>query len=414
MNSLAGPTFELVEPTQRTMIPPARRDVIRSQWPFYAPDEIEAVIEVLQSGRVDASRSRERCRAFEQAFAAATDMPHAVALANGMLALELGLQSLGIGVGDEVVLTPRSFAAAAACVVACGATPVFADVDPESQNLTADSIARVLTPRTRMVIAVHLAGWPCAMDEIMTLARGLGLYVIEDCAQAHGATYDGRPVGSFGDIAVFSFGADDIMSTGGAGGMLLVRDEAVWARVSSCNGDGRKPERADAASVANFRRLQEPFGSSYHLTEMQAAIGLMQLTKLPEWLAHRRRNAAILTACLSGLSALRLTVPPESIGHAYYKYHAFLRPEGLRRGWDRRRVVEAAIDAGVPCIDGTGPQIHLEKALKAAGIGPNGVLPNAAELGELGLMLPVDPTLDEVAVRLMGQRLRRILETAGD
>lgn len=394
------------------MIPPARRDVIRSLWPFYAPDEIEAVIEVLQSCRVDASRSRERCRAFEQAFAAATDMPRAVALANGMLALELGLQSLGIGVGDEVILTSRSFAAAAACVVACGAIPVFADVDPESQNLTADSIARVLTPRARVVIAVHFAGWPCAMDEIMTLARGLGLYVIEDCAQAHGATYEGRPVGSFGDVAVFSFGANDIMSTGGAGGMLLLRDEAAWARVSSYSGDGRKPERVDATSAATSRRLHEPFGG-YHLTEMQAAIGLMQLRKLPEWLAHRRRNAAVLTACLSGLPALRLTVPPESVGHAYYKYHAFLRPEGLRRGWDRRRVVEAAIDAGVPCVDGTSPEAHLEKALKAAGIGPNGVMPNAAELGELGLMLPVDPTLDEVAVRLMGQRLRRILEAAG-
>ena len=410
MNSLAGPTYELVEPMQRTMIPPARRDLIRSRWPFYAPDEIEAVVEVLQSGQADACHSGERCRGFERAFAAATGMPHAVALANGTVALELGLQALGIGAGDEVVLTPRSFAVAAACIVACGATPIFADVDSESQNLTADSVARVLTPRTKMVIAVHLAGWPCAMDEIMTLARGLGLYVIEDCAQAHGATYDGRPVGSFGDIAVFSFGADEIMSTGGAGGMLLVRDEAAWARVSSSDGDGRKPEQAGASS----RRLHEPFGNGYRLTEMQAAIGLMQLTKLPEWLAHRRRNAAILTACLSGLSALRLTVPPESIGHAYYKYHAFLRPEGLRRGWDRRRVVEAATDAGVPCIDGMGPEIHLEKALKAAGIAPNGMLPNAAELGELGLMLPVDPTLDEVAVRLMGQRLRRILETAGD
>ena len=414
MNRLAERTFELVEPTQGTRIPPARRDVIRSQWPFYAPDEIEAVIEVLQSSQVDGACSRERCRAFEQAFAAATDMPHAVALANGMLALEFGLQSLGIGAGDEVVLTPRRFAPAAACVIACGATPVFADVDPESQNLTADSIARVLTPRTRAVVAVHLAGWPCAMDEIMTLARGLGLYVIEDCAQAHGATYDGRLVGSFGDIAVFSFGANDIMSTGGAGGMLLVRDEAAWARVSSCNGDGRKPEGSDAASAANFRRLREPFGSSYHLTEMQAAIGLMQLTKLPGWLAHRRRNAAILTACLSGLAALRLTVPPESVGHAYYNYHAILRPAGLRRGWDRCRIVEAAIDAGVPCISGTGREIHLENALKAAGIGPSGLLPNAAGLAELGLVLPVDPTLDEVAVRLMGQRLRNILEVAGN
>lgn len=414
MATLAEPIFELVEPILRTRVPAARRDVIRSRWPVYSDDEIEAVVDVLRSGRVNALHHGERCRAFEQAFADLCDMPHAIAVANGTLALELALRALQVGPGDEVVVTPRSFVASAACVMSIGATPVFADVEPVSQNLTASSIARVLTPRTKAVIVVHLAGWPCAMDEIVALAWSCGLRVIEDCAQAHGATYDGRAVGSFGDAAAFSFCTDKIMSTGGEGGMLVLRDAAAWARAWSFKDHGKSPDHGNIAPGPAFRWLHETFGSNYRLTEMQAAIGLIQLTKLNAWIAHRRRNAQILSDCLSGLAALRLTIPPENVGHAYYKYYAFLRPEGLRAGWNRGRVVEAAIEAGVPCMSGTCPEIYLEKAFTNVGIGPRAALPNAAELGELSLMLPVDPTLDERAVQLMGRRLRNILEAAGD
>jgi len=364
---------------------------------------------------VNALHHGERCRAFEQAFATATGMPHAIALANGTLALELALRALEIGAGDEVVVTPRSFVASAACVVACGATPVFADVDPVSQNLTAQTIARVLTPRTKAVIVVHLAGWPCAMDEILTLARACGFRVIEDCAQAHGATYDGRPVGSFGDAAAFSFCTDKIISTGGEGGMLLLRDDEAWARAWAYKDHGKKPGQASAAPPgASFRWLHESFGSNYRLTEMQAAIGLIQLAKLPGWIAHRRCNAAILTECLSGLAALRLTIPPEEVGHAYYKYYAFVRAEGLRSGWNRERIIAAAVEAGVPCFSGTCPEIYREKAFADARIGPPYSLPNAADLGEFSLMLPVDPTLGADDVRSMGQRLREVLELAED
>lgn len=409
---LAELDSELVEPTPRTLIPAARRDAIRSRWPVYDSDEIGAVVDVLRSGQVDALHHGGRCRAFEQAFATLTDMPHAIALANGTMALELALRALEIGEGDEVVVTPRSFVASAACVVARGATPVFADVDPLSQNLTADSIARVLTPRTRAVIVVHLAGWPCAMDEIVTLARACGLYVIEDCAQAHGATYDGRPTGSFGDAAAFSFSAGNIMSTGGEGGMLLLRDDAAWRRACAYRDHGRSPD-STAPSGPSFCWRHASFGSNCRLTEMQAAIGLVQLAKLPHWLAQRRRNAAILDRSLGGLAALRLTRPPESVGHAYHEFYAFLRPEALRSGWTRRRVVEAAIAAGVPCTSGTCPEIYLEKAFREARIGPRAALPNAAELGATSLMLPVDPTLDEDAVHDMGRRLRAIIEVAG-
>jgi len=399
---------ELVGPRPWTLIPAARRDAIRSRWPVHDSDEIAAVVEALRAGRIDGRRDGGRCRAFETAVATLTDMPHAVALANATQALELALQALAIGEGDEVVVTPRSFVSSAACVAARGATPVFADVDPVSQNLTADSIARVLTRRTRAVIVAHLAGWPCAMDEIMTLARACGLDVIEDCAQALGATYDGRPAGSFGDAAVFAFGADDIVSTGGDGGMLLLRDDAAWRRACAGSDRGRAPGAGSGLAQASF-------GAASRLTEMQAAIGLVQLAKLAEWLADRRRNAAILDEALSGdLAALRLTRPPESVGHAYHGFYAFLRPEALRSDWDRRRVVEAAIAAGVPCSTGPCPETDVEKALRDARIVPRAALPNAAELGATSLMLPVDPTLDPDAMHDMGRRLRAIIEAAGE
>ena len=394
MSPFAQEIQELVEPPLWAEAPTARRDQVRSRWPVYGDDEIAAVVEVLRSGRVNALQHGDRCRAFESAMSAHCGVPYAMALANGTLALELALRALGIGPGDEVVVTPRSFVASAACVVACGATPVFADVDPNSQNITADSIARVLTSRTRAVIPVHLAGWPCAMDEIMTLAHAYDLKVIEDCAQAIGATYMGRPVGSFGDAAAFSFCTDKIVSTGGEGGMLLLRDRDAWNRAWSYKDHGKDCARVSAPSTGLvFRWLHDSFGSNYRMTEMQAAIGLVQLGKLPSWIAARRRNAAILNDALAGLASVRLTLPDETIGHVYYKHYAFVRPEWLGESWNRDRIVAEIAAAGVPCFGGTCSEIYRERAFVLAGLGPADTLPAAAALGASSLMFPVDPTL---------------------
>lgn len=400
-----------------TIIEPATASAdtrrIISRWPLYADDEITAVAAVLKSGRVNALQHGDCCGAFEQGFAKFCDMPHGVSLANGTLALDLALRVFGIGPGDEVIVTPRSFVASASCIALAGARPVFADVDPDSQNITAETIAAVLTPRTRAVIAVHLAGWPCPMDEIMALAEKHGLKVIEDCAQAHGATINGRPAGSFGDAAAFSFCTDKIMSTGGEGGMLLLRDRAAWARAWSFKDHGKNRDTlVEPARGNSFRWLHDGIGTNYRLTEMQAAIGLKQLGKLPEWLAVRRRNAGILNDALAGLPVLRRTLPPANVGHAYYKYYAFIRPEHLRTGWDRDRIVAEANAAGVPCFSGTCPEIYRERAYTASGMVPAAPLPVARALGEESLMLPVDPTLDEPSMQTIGDVLKTVLIAA--
>ncbi|MCB1891415.1 MAG: DegT/DnrJ/EryC1/StrS aminotransferase family protein, partial [Rhodocyclaceae bacterium] len=326
-------------------------------WPIFGEDEIRAVGEVLAGGRVN-YWTGDACRRFEEEFAVFTGTQHAISLANGTLALELALFALDIGPGDEVIVPARTFIASASCVVARGAVPVVADIDPVSQNLTVDAVRQKLTSRTRAIIAVHLAGWPCDMDPIMALARERGIKVVEDCAQAHGATYKGRSVGSLGDCAAFSFCQDKIMTTGGEGGMLVTDDACLWERAWAYKDHGKSYEAVfNRDHPPGFRWLHESFGSNFRLTEMQAAIGRLQLGKLPQWLQARRRNAAMLDQGFSAIPGLRVTRPPNGIGHAYYKYYAFVAPEKLAPGWDATRINEAVNAEGVPCFAGSCSEI---------------------------------------------------------
>ena len=386
---------------------------IRSRWPVYAEDEIAAVAAVLRSGKVNALHHGEQTRAFEQAFADRAQAPHAIALANGTLALELALRALGVGAGDEVVVPARSFMASASCVAAVGAVPVFADVDPDTQTLTANTIASALTPRTRAIIVVHLAGWPAAMQEIMVLARAMDLFVIEDCAQAHGAMHDALPVGACSDAAAYSFCTDKIISTGGEGGMLVLHDHAVWERAWAYKDHGKSPHAGAAIGPpGTFRWLHGSLGSNYRATEMQSVIGLCQLAKLDGWIEARQRNARALNAALAPLAAVRLTLPPSNVRHAYYKYYAFVHPERLARGWTRDRIVGECIAAGVPCGTGSCPEIYREQAFVGSPSVPLNPLPVSRNLGETSLMLPVDPTLDNRMTGRMGAIVASVIERA--
>ncbi|MBX3675635.1 MAG: DegT/DnrJ/EryC1/StrS aminotransferase family protein [Rhodocyclaceae bacterium] len=364
-------------------------------WPIFGEDEIRAVGEVLAGGRVN-YWTGDACRRFEEEFAVFTGTQHAISLANGTLALELALFALDIGPGDEVIVPARTFIASASCVVARGAVPVVADIDPVSQNLTVDAVRQKLTSRTRAIIAVHLAGWPCDMDPIMALARERGIKVVEDCAQAHGATYKGRSVGSLGDCAAFSFCQDKIMTTGGEGGMLVTDDTCLWERAWAYKDHGKSYDAVfNRDHPPGFRWLHESFGSNFRLTEMQAAIGRLQLGKLPQWLQARRSNAAMLDQGFAAIPGLRVTRPPNGIGHAYYKYYAFVAPEKLAPGWDATRINEAVNAEGVPCFAGSCSEIYLERAFVNRGWGLPERLPAARLLGDTSLMFMLHPTLGE-------------------
>lgn len=361
-------------------------------WPFYDRDEIEAAAHVLASGRVNYWTGEEG-RNFEREFAARIGSRHAVAVSSGSVALELALRALGIGPGGDVVVSPRGFIASASCAVAVGARPVFADVDPDSQNITAGSIARVLTPATRAIVAVHFAGWPCEMDGILELARERDLKVVEDCAQAHGATYKGRVVGSIGHAGAFSFCQDKIVSTAGEGGMVTMDPDDLYEVAWAYKDHGKSYDAVFRRQhPPGFRWQHESFGTNWRMTEVQSAIGRLQLRKLSNWLEARRRNAAILQTCFAELPGLRVPVAPAHAGQAFYKCFAFVLPEQLQESWNRDRIAAELALRGVACNAGGCGEIYLEKAFPGDWR-PEARLPVARELGETSLAFAVHPTL---------------------
>lgn len=369
-----------------------------SPWPSFSSEEADAVREVLLSNRVNYWTGNE-CREFEKEFAAWTGTRHAVALSNGTLALDVALHALGIGPGDEVVVTPRTFIASVSSVVNVGATPVFADVDPDSGNLSADTIARVLTPRTRAVVCVHLAGWPCDMDPIMALAERRGLKVIEDCAQAHGARYKGRAVGSIGHIGAWSFCQDKIMTTGGEGGMVTTDDEALWRAMWAYKDHGKSYEAVyERQHPPGFRWLHESFGTNWRMLEMQAVVGRIQLRRMADWTARRTAAAERIQAACKPFSAVRVPAMPDGSVHAHYKCYVYVQPDRLADGWTRDVIVQAIVDAGVPCYQGSCSEVYLEKAFDHTGWRPAEPLPAARALGETSLMFLVHPTLTDAEI----------------
>lgn len=366
-----------------------------SPWPSFTNEERDAVSQVLMSNKVNYWTGNET-RLFESEFSAYVGAAYAVAVCNGTVALELALKALDLGPGDEVIVTPRTFIASVSCVVNCGAIPVFADVDPNSGNITARSIEAVITARTKAVICVHLAGVPCDMDPITKLATEFNLSVVEDCAQSHGAVYKGRVTGSIGDIGCWSFCQDKIMSTGGEGGMIVTKDKDLWSKMWSLKDHGKSWEAVhERDHQPGFRWLHEEFGTNYRLTEMQSAIGRIQLTKLNDWVRRRRSNSARIDHAVSDFRCVR-TVPKQvGIENACYKHYVYVVPEFLKAGWTRDRLIHEISARGVPCYQGSCSEVYLEKAFVKTSFRPKPRLRVAAELGESSLMFLVHPTLTQ-------------------
>lgn len=372
-----------------------------SPWPSFTQQEADAVSQVLLSNKVNYWTGQE-CRQFEEEFADWAGSKYAIALGNGTLALDAALQALGIGVGDEVIVTPRTFIASISSVVNAGATPIFADVDESTGNITPESIAAVLTDNTKGIVCVHLAGWPCDMDGIMALADRHNLYVIEDCAQAHGARYKGRSVGSIGHIGAWSFCQDKIMTTGGEGGMVTTDDEQLWRKMWAYKDHGKSYAAVyETEQQPGYNWLHESFGTNWRMTEIQGVIGRIQLAHMSDWIAKRRANAqAILEACAKWEEKGYLSVPtleqashfPNS-NHAYYKLYVYVQPNNLAEGWTRDRIIEEINALGVPCYSGSASEVYLEKAFDDTGLRPENRLPIAKQLGETSLMFLVHPTL---------------------
>ena len=383
-----------------------------SPWPSFTQEEADAVHDVLLSNQVNYWTGEHGCE-FEKEFAVFTESDYAVALANGTIALEAALMALGISVGDEVVVTSRTFFASVSSIVNAGASPVFADVDCDSQNVTAESIRAVLTPKTRALVCVHLAGWSCEMDSIMALAVKHNLYVIEDCAQAHGAKYKGRSVGSIGHVGCWSFCQDKIMTTGGEGGMVTTNDRKLWTKMWSFKDHGKSWETVYVKEhPPGFRWLHESFGTNGRMTEMQAVIGRIQLKHMPDWHEARTTNANRILATARTLSGLRVPDVPTDIEHAWYKCYVFVESEQLKQDWNRDRIMNAIVERSVPCFSGSCSEVYLEKAFGDTGWRPKERLTVAKELGETSLMFLVHPTLTYTEIQRTCDVLTAVMQEA--
>jgi len=366
-----------------------------SSWPSFTQEEADSVRDVLLSNKVNYWTGSE-CREFEKEFAVWSNSKYAAALGNGTLALDVAFKALDIGVGDEVIVTSRTFIASVSSIVNSGATPIFADVDLDSQNVTAESIKSIITSRTKAIVCVHLSGWPCDMDEIMAIANKHDLYVIEDCAQAHGAKYKDKPVGSIGHIGCWSFCQDKIMTTGGEGGMVTTNDESLWRKMWAYKDHGKSYEAVyEREHSEGFRWLHESFGSNYRMTEMQAVIGRIQLKRMPDWHRKRLNNANRIWNTARQCKGLRVPTIPDHIEHAAYKCYVF-----VNGGIDLRdKMIVEINEKGVNCYSGSCSEVYLEKAFDNTGFRPKERLPVAKELGETSLMFLVHPTLTKEEIQ---------------
>lgn len=383
-----------------------------SPWPSFTQEEADAVTATLLSNRVN-YWTGDRGREFERKFAEWVGAKHAIALANGTLALDVALKALGVGPGDEVVTTPRTFIASASCIVTAGATPVFADVDRDTQNITAETITAALSPRTKAVICVHLGGMPCDMDPIMELARRHSLKVIEDCAQAHGARYNGRSVGSIGHVGAWSFCQDKIMTTGGEGGMVTTDDPNLWSTMWSYKDHGKSWEGVyERAHPPGPRLVHDSFGTNWRMLEIQAVLGLIQLERMADWTRRRTDIAEALRETCLKHDLLRVPETPASVTHAWYRLYAFIRHEHLAPGWTRDRIVDAISEAGVPCLHGSASEVYLERAFEDSGWRPTQRLPVARELGETSICFLSHPTLTPAEVHKTRQVIDMVMAKA--
>lgn len=378
-------------------------------WPSFTQEEADAVSKVLLSNKVNYWTGQE-CREFEKEFATFAGTQYAVALANGTVALDVALKALGIGAGDDVIVTSRTFLASASSIVTAGANPIFADVELDSQNISVRTIEAVLTPNTKAIICVHLAGWMCDMDPIMQLAAERGLYVIEDCAQAHGAQYKGKPAGSIGHIAAWSFCQDKIMTTGGEGGMVTTNDEVLWKKMWSYKDHGKNFDSIyNKQHPPGFRWLHDSFGTNWRMMEMQAVIGRIQLKKMTDWTEIRNQNMQRIYSAFEKAPYITVFQPSNDYIHAAYKCYVQVNVDQLPKGWSRDRIMNEIAELGVPCFSGSCSEVYLEHAFDNTPWRPTQRLQNAQKLGENSLMFLVHPTLSEDSINQTISAIEQVL-----
>ena len=357
--------------------------------PLIGDEEINAVIEVLKSGMLAHGKEVE---AFEREFAGYLGAKHGIAVTNGTAALDVALKALKIGPGDEVITSPFTFIASVNSILFQGAKPVFADIDPKTFNLDPNEVLERINEKTKAIIVVHLYGQPADMKAFSEIAEDHKLYLVEDCAQAHGAEFDGRKVGTFGDIAAFSFYPTKNMTTG-EGGMVVTNDDelAEKARLIRNHGQTKK-------------YLHEELGYNLRMTNIAAAIGRVQLRKLDEWNEKRIENAKLLTDGIKRIGGLTPPYVDPRVKHVFHQYVIRVEDEfPMSRDELAQKLREKGVGTGIHYP----MPVHHQPFYQKLGY-PEEICQNAVEASKRVLSLPVHPSVSREDVEYILQTLEEL------
>lgn len=363
--------------------------------------DIQAVINVLRSDYLTTGPTVE---AFEQKVAAYTGTKYAVAVSNGTAALHIACLAAGIREGDEVITTPITFAASSNCVLYCGGTPVFADIDPQTFNISPEEIEKKITPRTKAIIPVHFTGQPCDMDAISAIAEKHHLTVIEDGAHALGASYHGKKIGTFSDLTTFSFHPVKPVTTG-EGGMVVTDNEELYRRLKLFRSHGITRDTAlmeggpdETADGWYYQQIE--LGFNYRMTDIQAALGCSQMDKLDHFLTRRREIVQQYNSAFAGNPAIGIPYVPDGMESGWHLYVIRL----LRK--DRREVYRRLQEVGI------GVNVHYIPVYRHPYYQKHGYdtvcCPNAERLYSQMLSLPIYPGLTDEQQELV---IREVLHT---
>jgi len=371
------------------------RELIRINQPFLGKEEIDMAVDVLRSGILtDKSGMGPRVMEFERSFAKFVGAKHAVAVVNGTAALHAALLAADVGVGDEVILPSFTFVGAANAVLLTGATPVFADIDKETYCLRLESVEEGLTRKTKAIIPTDMYGLPADLSGVMDFAQGKGIVVIEDAAQAHGAMFNGKRVGSIADMTCFSFYAGKNLTTG-EGGMVTTNDD----------------EYAQSLRMIRSHGEQRPYwtvrmGHNYHMTEVCAAIGYAQLKKLPSFLERRRRNAEVATEKLGMSGKLILPKEPDGRRHSWYLYTARLRGVNAAK---RNKIVDRLWNKNIEAAVYYSTPVHSTPLYRDGNVAKKGRLHETEKASRQVFSLPVHPRLNESDIEYVAETLRKTI-----
>lgn len=378
-------------------------------WPFYSNKIANSVKNTIKSGKVN-YWTGNLCSKFEKNFSKFINIKYSCSISNASVGLEMALNALDIKKNDEVIVPSRTYITSASAILRVNAKPIFADIEKNSLNIDINSIKKNINRNTKAIICVHLAGYPCDMKNILKIAKKNNLKVIEDCSQAHGAMIKNRSVGSFGDISVWSFCNDKIISTGGEGGMIACNNKTIYKKIWSIKDCGRSYDKIRKKTTkVGYRWLYDSIGTNFRMTEMQAAIGIIQLKELKSYLIKRNKNAKILYNALKNINFIEFQNVDKKLYHAYYRFSILINNTKIKKNHSRDTILKQLINNKIPATVGVCPELYKEKVFHKFRK-KHFDRYYAKEVGKNIICFSVDPSISEQNMQSISHKIKRIMK----